>query len=194
MITMHLILASSSRYRRSLLERLIRNFRCISPAIDESPQADERPVALVYRLALQKAQAIARTESPALVIASDQAVVAAGELLGKPGDKDTAIAQLQQQSGEKVMVYTSVCVLNASTRQVEVDVVPVEVRFRDLSLAEIERYVDKERPWDCAGSFKSEGYGITLFQSVLTEDSTALVGLPLIKTAELLRAQGLNLP
>ncbi|GAB3383026.1 Maf family protein [Lysobacter fragariae] len=188
-----LILASTSLYRRDLLQRLRLAFETARPEVDESPLPHEAPEALAQRLSVAKAAAIAQREPGAWVIGSDQAAELDGRPLGKPGHRDAAIAQLAAMSGRAVQFRTGVCVLrDGDAPRVAIDT--TIVRFRDLSAAEIERYVDAEQPFDCAGSFKSEGLGITLFEAIETRDPTALVGLPLIATARLLREAGFALP
>ena len=188
-----LILASTSIYRQELLARLRLPFETARPEVDESPLPGESPQALAERLAIAKAGAIAELEPAAFVIGSDQVAELDGRPLGKPGSRNGALAQLEAMSGRAVEFRTAVCVRRADqTPRSAVDT--TTVRFRRLSLAEIGRYVDAEQPFDCAGSFKSEGLGITLFDAVETNDPTALIGLPLIATARLLRDAGLPLP
>lgn len=188
-----LVLASTSRYRRELLERLGLAFDCIAPGVDETPRDDESPEALVERLARAKAMAVARSVPDACVIGSDQLAAFDGGVLGKPGTPERAIAQLASMSGRDVAFLTALCVMRGE-REVGLYVDRTIVRFRTLSTLEIERYVDAERPLDCAGSFKSEGRGITLFDAIETNDPTALIGLPLIATSRLLRDAGFALP
>jgi septum formation protein len=188
-----LILASTSAYRRELLSRLRLPFETARPEVDETPLRDETPPALAQRLAMAKAGVVARREAGALVIGSDQVAELDGQSLGKPGSRDGAIAQLGAMSGREVQFRTAVCVQReGDAPRVAVDT--TTVRFRPLSLAEIERYVDAEEPFDCAGSFKAEGLGITLFEAIESSDPTALIGLPLILTARLLREAGFALP
>ena len=188
-----LILASTSIYRRELLARLRLPFDIVRPEVDESPRAGESPAALAERLAIAKAGAIAQRERNAIVIGSDQVAELDGSPLGKPGDRDGAVAQLGAMSGREVQFRTAVCVRrNDEAPRISVDT--TTVRFRQLALAEIERYVDAEQPYDCAGSFKSEGFGIALFEAIESNDPTALIGLPLIATARLLREAGLVVP
>lgn len=187
-----LVLASTSRYRAQLLARLGLAFDTARPDVDERPLAHESPASLALRLAAAKAEAIAATRSDALVLGSDQVASCEGRILGKPGTRDAAIAQLQLMSGREAVFLTAVAL--ARDGQVEQALDTTTVRFRGLSSDEIVRYVDAESPLDCAGSFKSEGLGIVLFESVESRDPTALVGLPLIATARLLRAQGIPLP
>lgn len=188
-----LILASTSIYRRELLERLRLPFDTARPEVDESPCPGESPTALAERLAIAKAGVIAEREPAAFVIGSDQVAELGGRPLGKPGTRDGALAQLGAMSGHAVHFRTAVCVRQArQAPRLAIDT--TTVRFRTLSFAEIERYVDVEHPLDCAGSFKSEGLGITLFDAIETTDPTALIGLPLIATARLLREAGFVLP
>jgi len=187
-----LVLASTSRYRRELLERLRLQFDTVRPEVDESPLAGETPAALALRLALAKAAAVAAQRPGARVIGSDQVADFDGAALGKPGGREAAIAQLQAMSGREVAFRTAVAVAFDGGADGALDT--TLVRFRRLGRGEIERYVDAEQPWDCAGSFKSEGLGITLFEAIESRDPTALVGLPLLETARLLRATGLELP
>ncbi len=188
-----LILASTSIYRRELLMRLRLPFEVVRPEVDETPEPGEAPVALAERLAATKSLAVARREPGAFVIGSDQVAELMGRPLGKPGSRDGAIAQLGAMSGREVRFRTAVCIQrDGDAPRIAMDT--TTVRFRQLSFAEIERYVDAEQPLDCAGSFKSEGLGIALFEAIETTDPTALVGLPLIATARLLREAGFVLP
>lgn len=188
-----LILASTSLYRQELLARLRLPFETARPEVDESPLPHELPQALAKRLAAAKAGVIAKREPAAFVIGSDQVAELDGRPLGKPGTRDGALAQLGAMSGRAVQFRTAVCVRHGDQApRLAVDT--TTVRFRPLSFAEIERYVDAEQPLDCAGSFKSEGLGITLFDAIETHDPTALIGLPLIATARLLRDAGFVLP
>lgn len=186
-----LILASSSKYRRALLARLGLPFEVAVPDIDESASPEETPGQLVTRLAEAKARAILDAAPDAIVIGSDQVAVSDGAMLGKPGQRQRAIAQLQDLSGRRVQFLTSVCVIGPEVEPlVEVEV--STVCFRRLTLGEITTYVDRERPFDCAGSFKSEGLGIALFESLEGEDPNALIGLPLLRLCRMLRAVGLD--
>ena len=189
-----LILASTSRYRRELLQRLGLDFTVQAPEVDETPAAGEAPRDLALRLALAKAQAVAALQPDAVVIGSDQVADLAGEPLGKPGTHARATLQLQRMRGQRVVFQTAVAVVCQATGFVQVDLAPVEVQFRTLNDAEIERYLLAEQPYDCAGSAKSEGLGISLLDAIHTDDPTALIGLPLIRTCRLLRAAGLVLP
>ncbi len=188
-----LILGSTSPYRRELLARLRLPFDVASPDVDETPQPNETPRDLACRLALAKAHAVAARFPAAVVIGSDQVADLDGQPLGKPGTHERAVAQLRQMRGKTVVFQTAVAVVCHDTGFEQVDLAPVRVRFRDLGDAEIEAYLRAETPYDCAGSAKSEGLGITLLASIENDDPTALVGLPLIRTAGLLRAAGLAL-
>lgn len=189
-----LVLASTSRYRRELLQRLGFDFTVQPPQVDETPAAGEAPRALALRLALAKAQAVAALQPDAVVIGSDQVADLAGEPLGKPGTHARATLQLKRMRGQRVVFQTAVAVVCHATGFAQVDLAPVEVRFRALSDDEIERYLRAEQPYDCAGSAKSEGLGISLLDAIDNDDPTALIGLPLIRTCRLLRAAGLVLP
>ena len=189
-----LVLGSTSRYRRELLQRLGLPFTVAAPDVDETPLQGEAPRALALRLALAKARAVAAQHPDAVVIGSDQVADLHGQPLGKPGTHERASAQLQRMSGETVIFQTAVAVVCAATGFEQVDLAPVEVRFRTLTGDEIERYLHAEQPYDCAGSAKSEGLGISLLDAILSDDPTALVGLPLIRTCRMLRAAGLTLP
>jgi septum formation protein len=188
-----LILGSTSPYRRELLARLRLPFDVASPDVDETPYPNETPRDLACRLALAKAHAVAARFPAAVVIGSDQVADLDGQPLGKPGTHERAVAQLRQMRGRIVVFQTAVAVVCTETGFAQTDLAPVRVRFRDLSDAEIEAYLRAETPYDCAGSAKSEGLGITLLASIENDDPTALVGLPLIRTSHLLRAAGLTL-
>ena len=189
-----LVLASTSRYRRELLQRLGLDFTVQAPEVDETPGAGETPRALALRLALAKAQAVAALQPGAVVIGSDQVADLAGEPLGKPGTHARATLQLQRMRGQRVVFQTAVAVVCQASGFAQVDLAAVEVQFRALDDAEIERYLRAEQPYDCAGSAKSEGLGISLLDAIHNDDPTALIGLPLIRTCRLLRAAGLVLP
>ncbi|MGL6205595.1 MAG: Maf family nucleotide pyrophosphatase [Giesbergeria sp.] len=189
-----LVLGSTSRYRRELLQRLGLPFTVAAPDVDETPLPGETPRALALRLALAKAHAVAAQHPDAVIIGSDQVADLHGQPLGKPGTHERASAQLQRMSGETVVFQTAVAVVCAATGFEQVDLAPVEVRFRTLTGDEIERYLRIEQPYDCAGSAKSEGLGISLLDAIHSDDPTALVGLPLIRTCRMLRAAGLTLP
>ncbi len=189
-----LVLGSTSPYRRQLLERLRLAFTVFAPDVDETPLPGEAPRDLALRLALAKAHAVAAQHPGAVVIGSDQVADLAGQPLGKPGTHERATAQLRQMSGHSVVFQTAVAVVCPETGFEQVDLAPVVVRFRELSDAEIERYLRAEQPYDCAGSAKSEGLGISLLDAIDSDDPTALIGLPLIRTCRMLRAAGLVLP
>jgi MAF protein len=190
-----LVLASSSPFRRELLARLGLEFLCDSPDIDESGLADEPAEQLVQRLALQKAQAVAQRHPSCLVIGSDQvAVLEDGTILGKPGSAERAAEQLLRASGSSVTFLTGLCLYNAANGNYQLCCEPFQVHFRELSRAAIESYIKKEQPLNCAGSFKSEGLGITLFRRLQGDDPNALIGLPLIRLTDMLAAEGIALP
>ena len=188
-----LILASTSRYRRELLTRLRLPFDVHSPDVDETPLPGETPRALAQRLALAKAHAVAARFPEAIVIGSDQVADLAGEPLGKPGDHTRATAQLQRMRGQTLVFQTAIAVVCAATGFEQNDIAAVRVVFRQLSDSAIENYLRAEQPYDCAGSAKSEGLGIALLEAIDSDDPTALVGLPLIRTCRMLRAAGLEL-
>ena len=187
------VLGSTSRYRRELLERLRLPFEVAAPDVDETPQPGEAPAALATRLALAKARAVAARHPEAVVIGSDQVADLHGQPLGKPGNHERATAQLQQMRGQTVVFQTALAVVCLASGFEQVDLAPVRVRFRALEDAEIEHYLQAEQPYDCAGSAKSEGLGIALLEAIESDDPTALVGLPLIRTARMLRAAGVKL-
>ena len=189
-----LVLASTSRYRRELLQRLGLDFTVQAPDVDETPADGEAPHALALRLALAKAQAVAKLQPEAVVIGSDQVADLHGEPLGKPGTHARATLQLQRMRGQRVVFQTAVAVVCQASGFAQVDLAAVEVQFRALNDAEIERYLRAEQPYDCAGSAKSEGLGISLLDAIHNDDPTALIGLPLIRTCRLLRAAGLVIP
>jgi septum formation protein len=188
-----LVLGSTSRYRRELLERLRVPFEVAAPDVDETPQPGEAPLALAQRLALAKAQAVAALYPHAVVIGSDQVADLHGEPLGKPGTHTRAVAQLRRMRGQVVVFQTALAVVCKETAFVQQDVAAVRVLFRDLSDSEIEAYLLAEQPYDCAGSAKSEGLGIALLERIDNDDPTALIGLPLIRTARMIRAAGVKL-
>jgi septum formation protein len=187
-----LILASTSPYRRELLQRLRLPFVAISPQVDEAAATGEAPAALARRLAFAKANAVAAREPQAIVIGSDQVAELDGIALGKPGSHDRATQQLRSMSGRAVRFHTAVAVACASSGFLQQALVTVTVRFRHLSDPEIERYLLLEQPYDCAGSAKCETLGIVLAEAIESDDPTALVGLPLIRTSAMLRAAGLD--
>lgn len=185
-------LASSSRYRQQLLQKTGLSFQVAVPAIDESPLPGEAPAELVQRLALAKASKIAGSLSQGLVIGSDQVAVFNGAILGKPHKTEAAIAQLQAFSGQEVTFLTGLALVNAASGQSQVCCEPFSVHFRQLTDAEIVNYVALEQPLDCAGSFKSEGLGIGLFEKLEGKDPNSLIGLPLIRLLAMLRQHGVN--
>ena len=187
-----LVLASTSPYRRELLQRLRLAFECARPEVDETPLPGEDVAALVRRLAAAKAGAIAASRPQDWVIGSDQAAELDGRILGKPGGREAAVAQLASMSGRVVHFHTGVSLQGPGGSFAATDL--TSVHFRTLARDEIERYVDAEQPFDCAGSFKCEGLGITLFEAIESRDPTGLVGLPLIALAGLLRQAGYALP
>ena len=192
-ISRKLILGSTSIYRRELLSRLRVPFDVVSPAVDETPLRGEAPASLAVRLALAKALAVAELHPSAVVIGSDQVADLDGEPLGKPGDHVRAVAQLERMSGKTVVFQTAVAVVCLEAGFVQQAIAPVQVVFRHLTDDEIESYLRLEKPYDCAGSAKSEGLGIALLELIHSDDPTALVGLPLIRTARMLRCAGIEL-
>jgi septum formation protein len=188
-----LLLGSSSRYRRDLLSRLQLPFAVEVPDVDETPLRGERPHDLALRLALAKAQSVAAKFPHAVVIGSDQVADLGGDPLGKPGNHERAVAQLRRMRGQTVVFQTAVAVVCAENGFQQLELAPVKVKFRKLSDAEIESYLRAEQPYDCAGSARSEGLGISLLDAIDSDDPTALVGLPLIRTCRMLRAAGLKL-
>ncbi|KAB7627623.1 Maf family protein [Alkalilimnicola sp. S0819] len=189
-----LILGSSSPHRRALLERLSLAFQSDSPAVDETPLPDETPADYVSRLSLAKARAVATRHGDALIIGSDQAAILEGRILGKPGSAERAVEQLLAASGKTVKFLTGLCLLDSRSGEYQLDLVPYSVDFRELDKSTVERYVARESPLDCAGSFKSEGLGITLFRALRGEDPSALIGLPLIRLVDMLKGAGVRLP
>ena len=187
-----LILGSTSRYRRELLERLRLPFEVHAPHVDETPLAGEMPAALAQRLALAKALAVSAVHPDAIVIGSDQVADLDGTPVGKPGTHERAVEQLRAMRGRSVVFQTAVAVVRASTGYAGTALAPVTVRFRNLSDIEIEHYLRTEQPYDCAGSAKCETLGIALLDAIDSDDPTALVGLPLIRTCGLLRAAGID--
>lgn len=193
LVKRELILGSTSVYRRELLSRLRIPFGVESPHVDEAALPGEVPAALAQRLALAKAQAVAARFPEAVVIGSDQVADLDGTALGKPGEHTRAVLQLRQMSGKVVIFQTAIAVVCGASGFCQQALAPVKVKFRDLTEAEIENYLQAEKPYDCAGSAKSEGLGIALLERIDNDDPTALVGLPLIRTATLLRAAGIDL-
>ena len=189
-----LLLASSSAYRRELLTRLRLPFTCASPDIDESQRPGEAAIELVKRLAEEKARALAAHHPAHLIIGSDQVAVLDGRILGKPHDFEKAREQLLAASGTRVSFLTGLALLNSQTGECQVDCIPFSVQMRSLTVERIERYLHAEQPYDCAGSFKAEGLGVSLFQSTEGADATSLIGLPLIRLVDMLLAEGVQIP
>lgn len=187
-----LILASTSRYRRELLARLRLPFEVIAPAVDESALPGESPSQLASRLALAKARAVSQQHTQAVVIGSDQVAELDGQALGKPGSHARALQQLRSMRARTVLFHTAVAVVRGDPSFERTAQCSVRVRFRELSDDDIESYLRAEQPYDCAGSAKSEGLGIALLDAIESDDPTALIGLPLIRTAELLRQAGID--
>ncbi|HCL76177.1 Maf family protein [Stutzerimonas nitrititolerans] len=189
-----LLLASSSPYRRDLLSRLQLPFDCSAPEIDETAHANESAEQLVRRLAEAKSRALAPSHPDHLIIGSDQVAVQGGEILGKPHTLERAMAQLKACSGHSVSFLTGLALLDSRSGRLQVDCVSFTVHFRELDEARIERYLRIEQPYDCAGSFKAEGLGISLFRSTSGTDATSLIGLPLIRLVDMLLAEGVRIP
>ena len=189
-----IVLASSSSYRHELLTRLQLPFTFHSPDIDETPQANESAQALVQRLALSKARALAQHYPQHIIIGSDQVAVLDGKIIGKPLHAEGATQQLSAASGRSLVFLTGLAVIDTRTQIEQVDLVPFTVHFRTLNAAQIQRYIAAEQPFDCAGSFKSEGLGVSLFQATEGSDATSLVGLPLIRLCDMLNVCGIAVP
>lgn len=189
-----LVLASTSPFRRELLQRLGIPFETAAPNVDESPLENETPQALVARLAEAKARACADQFPDALIIGSDQVAVLDKKILGKPGTHENAVQQLQVVSGRQVEFLTGLCLFNSQTQNTQVSVVPFSVKFRQLNEQQIENYLLREQPYNCAGSFKSEGLGIALFEKLQGDDPNTLIGLPLIELIRMLENEGIELP
>ena len=187
-----LVLGSTSVYRRELMHRLRLPFEVVAPQVDETPRPGEPPAALAHRLALEKARDVAARHPGAVVIGADQVADLSGQALGKPGNHARAVAQLQALRGQWVVFHTAVAVLRPDTGFEQVQLAPVRVRFRALSDADIDRYLALEQPYDCAGSAKCETLGIALLEAIESDDPTALVGLPLIRTCRMLREAGID--
>lgn len=188
------VLASTSRYRAELLRRLLPDFEQAAPSTDESPLPNEVPAARALRLAIAKAEAVAHAYDDALVIGSDQVAEVDGLILDKPGTSECAHAQLVASAGRVVHFHTALCLFDARDGRRQTHVDHTQVQFRALQPVEIARYIEREQPLDCAGSFKCEGLGISLFESIDGHDPSALIGLPLIALARLLRDAGLDMP
>jgi septum formation protein len=184
------VLASTSPYRKAILQKLDIEFICVAPDIDETPGAGEIPEQLVARLAEQKARAVAGQFQDALIIGSDQVAVVDGKILGKPGNHENAVRQLKRASARRVSFLTGLCLYNSAAQHCQVEVIPFNVVFRPLSEQLIENYLRKEQPYNCAGSFKSEGLGIALFERLEGDDPNALMGLPLIRLVRMLENEG----
>lgn len=191
---LHVILASTSRYRRDLLSRLQISFETVAPDVDEVPLPDELPVATAQRLAVAKAQAVRARFPRHLIVGSDQVAVCERIRLDKPMEHANAVRQLRHISAKTVVFHTAVVLLNAETGNLQSDIVPTEVTFRQLDDAAIERYLQAEPAYDCAGSAKAEGLGISLIDRIQSPDPTALIGLPLISLTKMLKREGLNIP
>lgn len=189
-----LLLASSSPYRRELLDRLRLPFVCASPDIDESRRPNEPAIDLVTRLAREKAMALAERFPDHLIIGSDQVAVLGEQILGKPHTFERALEQLKESSGNSVSFLTGLALFNSRTGQCQVDCVPFTVHMRQLDETRISRYLHAEQPYDCAGSFKAEGLGVSLFRSTEGADATSLIGLPLIRLVDMLMNEGIELP
>jgi septum formation protein len=188
-----LILASSSPYRRELLERLKIPFEVIAPEVDETPRPGDLPEKLVERLAVEKAQKIAGQIPGTLVIGSDQVAVYNGSIVGKPHNHDKAVEQLRSASGRTVTLYTGLALVNADTKSVQCEVIPYRVTFRALTEAQIESYLRLEQPYSCSGSVKSEGLGIALLEKFEGDDPNTLIGLPLIRLVRMLENEGIKI-
>lgn len=189
-----LVLGSTSPFRKELLKRFQLDFITDSPDIDETPLPDEKPEDYVQRLSLEKAKVVAKRHSDALIIASDQCSLLNGTIRGKPGNHENAVKQLTESSGQRVSFLTGLCLYDSSDNHYQLDLVPFHVDFRTLTATEIESYLLAEKPYSCAGSFKSEGLGVTLFKRMDGDDPTSLIGLPLIRLSEMLRDKGIQLP
>ena len=187
-----LVLGSTSPFRRTILEKLNLSFQCAKPNIDETALDNETPIALVERLAIEKAKAVAHKYTDALIIGSDQVAVCDGEILGKPHNFENGFQQLKKFSGKAVVFNTGLCVYNSKTQQTVSLVEPFTVHFKELTDEEITNYLHAEQPYNCAGSFKSEALGICLFEKLEGDDPNTLIGLPLIKLVGLLKQQGLD--
>lgn len=187
-----LILASSSPFRRELMARLRLPFESATPGVDETPKTGESPAQLVERLAVAKARAVASLYPGALIIGSDQVAVYDGAITGKPRDHAHAVEQLRAASGRKVMLYTGLALLHSGTGRVQSEVVPFGIQFRTLSDTQIENYLRKEQPYNCAGSVRSEGLGVALLERFEGDDPNALIGLPLIRLIRMLENEGVN--
>lgn len=189
---MQLVLASTSPFRRSILEKLGIAFDCHAPEVDETPRPGETPSQLVERLSIAKAQAVASHLKDGLVIGSDQVAVIDNDILGKPGNHENAMAQLERASGKTVTFLTGLALVNAATESIQAEVVAFKVVFRQLTRQQIDNYLNAEQPYNCAGSFKSEGLGIALFERLEGDDPNTLIGLPLIHLIRMLEKEGMT--
>lgn len=189
---MQLVLASTSPFRRDILEKLGVPFDCHAPEVDETPHAGESPSQLVERLSIAKAQAVAAHLKEGLVIGSDQVAVIDNDILGKPGNHENAVMQLERAAGKTVTFLTGLALVNATTGSIQAEVVPFKVVFRKLTREQIENYLNAEQPYNCAGSFKSEGLGIALFERLDGDDPNTLIGLPLIRLIRMLEKEGMT--
>ena len=189
-----IILGSTSPFRHMLMKKLEIDFSTAAPDIDETRLTDESAEEMVRRLSVEKAKEVAKTYSNALIIGSDQCAVLNNNIMGKPGTHENAIKQLQASSGNIVTYLTGLCLYDPSSGEYELDCIPFYVEFRQLSTDEINRYLHRDQPYGCAGSFKSEGLGITLFKKMQGDDPSSLIGLPLIRLCEMLRKKGVSLP
>lgn len=187
-----LILASSSPARRELLNRLGLAYSCVSPDIDETPSPNEKPLELALRLAQHKAQALAAMHPDSLIIGSDQVAVIDGEILNKPASHANAVQHLRRASGKEMVFFTAVCLLNTKKFTLQKDLVPFSVFFRKLNESQIDNYLQREKPYGCAGAFKAEGLGIALFTKMQGSDPTSLIGLPLIALVRMLENEGVT--
>ena len=188
-----LVLASTSPYRKALLQQLQLDFSCARPEVDETPLPGETVEQMVVRLAEMKARAVEQAHPEALIIGSDQSAVLNGDILTKPGNRENAVRQLQAASGQRIIFHTGLCLYNSRSGQAQTACVPFTVVFRELSDEMIEHYLDKEQPYNCVGSFKSEGLGVALFERFEGDDPNALIGLPLIKLNQFLRNEGFEI-
>ena len=189
---MQLVLASTSPFRRSILEKLGVAFDCHAPEVDETPLPGESPSQLVERLSIAKAQAVAAHLKQGLVIGSDQVALIDDDILGKPGNHANAVAQLERTAGKTVTFLTGLALVNAASGSIQAEVVPFKVVFRQLTREQIENYLKVEQPYNCAGSFKSEGLGIALFERLEGDDPNTLIGLPLIRLIRMLEKEGMT--
>lgn len=190
---MQIILGSTSRYRKQLLQRLGIEFATAAPGIDETKLDEESPQALVARLSEKKAKAVAENFTDSLIIGSDQVAVLNNEILGKPGNHEKAVQQLLRLSGNTVTFFTGLCLYNTDTSAIQTDVIPFTVVFKKLTTKQIENYLEKEKPYDCAGSFKSEGLGVALFERMEGDDPSALIGLPLIRLCKMFEQENVDI-